>query len=75
MPFLEDPSIIRAEATKVAKLLSGKALGVDEIRPEFLKALDVVGLSWLTCVFNIVRRFGTMPLDWQFSPWLSTGKW
>ncbi|KAI3357887.1 hypothetical protein L3Q82_016268 [Scortum barcoo] len=28
--------------------LGGKALGVDEIRPEYLKSLDVVGLSWLT---------------------------
>ncbi|TWW56094.1 hypothetical protein D4764_08G0000810 [Takifugu flavidus] len=30
-------------AEVVKKLLGGKALGVDEIRPEFLKALDVVG--------------------------------
>jgi len=29
-------------------LLSGIAPGVDEVRTEFLKALDVVGLSWLT---------------------------
>lgn len=36
------------EVTEVLKeFLSGKALGVDEIRPEFLKALDVVGLCWL----------------------------
>ncbi|TWW74380.1 hypothetical protein D4764_14G0003820 [Takifugu flavidus] len=33
-------------AEVVKKLLSGKAPGVDEIRPEFLNALDVVGLSW-----------------------------
>ncbi|TWW81765.1 hypothetical protein D4764_01G0015800 [Takifugu flavidus] len=38
-----------AEVAEVAKkLLGGKAPGADEIRPEFLKALDVVGLSWLT---------------------------
>ena len=35
-------------AEVVRKLLSGRALGVDEVLPEFLKALDVVGLSWLT---------------------------
>ncbi|TWW78139.1 R2 Retrovirus-related Pol polyprotein from type I retrotransposable element [Takifugu flavidus] len=29
---------------KLKKLLGGKALGVDEIRPEFLKALDVTGV-------------------------------
>ncbi|TWW73573.1 hypothetical protein D4764_15G0009670, partial [Takifugu flavidus] len=33
-------------AEGVKKLLGGKAPGVDEIRPDFLKALDVVGLSW-----------------------------
>ncbi|TWW61317.1 hypothetical protein D4764_05G0014070 [Takifugu flavidus] len=34
-------------AEVVKKLLGGKAPGVDEIRPESLKALDVVGLSWI----------------------------
>ncbi|KAI3368377.1 hypothetical protein L3Q82_008080 [Scortum barcoo] len=44
-----DSSITQAEVTEVVrKLLSGKAPGVDEIRPEYLKSLDVVGLSWLT---------------------------
>ncbi|KAI3374056.1 hypothetical protein L3Q82_022610 [Scortum barcoo] len=43
-----DSSITQAEVTEVVrKLLSGKAPGVDEIRPEYLKSLDVVGLSWL----------------------------
>ena len=42
------PPISGAEVAKVVKkLLSGRAPGVDEIRPEFLKALDVVGLCWL----------------------------
>uniref|UniRef100_A0A8C6Q7E1 Endonuclease/exonuclease/phosphatase domain-containing protein n=1 Tax=Nothobranchius furzeri TaxID=105023 RepID=A0A8C6Q7E1_NOTFU len=37
-----------AEVTEVVKkLLCAKAPGVDEIRPEFLNALDVVGLCWL----------------------------
>ena len=31
-------------AMVVKKLLGGRALGVDEIHPECLKALDVVGL-------------------------------
>ena len=35
-------------AVVVRKLLGGRAPGVDEVRPEFLKALVVVGLSWLT---------------------------
>ncbi|XP_051936003.1 uncharacterized protein LOC127610201 [Hippocampus zosterae] len=49
----------------VKKLLGGKAPGVDEIRPEFLKALDVVGLSWLTRLCNIAWSTGRVPLDWQ----------
>ncbi|KAI3374381.1 hypothetical protein L3Q82_006209 [Scortum barcoo] len=40
-----DSSITQAEVTEVVcKLLGGKwAPGVDEIRPEYLKSLDVVG--------------------------------
>ncbi|KAI3374595.1 hypothetical protein L3Q82_021173 [Scortum barcoo] len=61
-----DSSITQAEVTEVVhKLLSGKALGVDEIRPEYLKSLDVVGLSWLTRLCNIAWRLGTVPLVWQ----------
>ncbi|KAK3566533.1 hypothetical protein QTP86_034036 [Hemibagrus guttatus] len=48
----------------VQQLLGGKARGVDEIHPEYLKSLDVVGLSWLTCLCNISWRSETVPLDW-----------
>ncbi|KAI3374614.1 hypothetical protein L3Q82_021184 [Scortum barcoo] len=37
----------------------------DEIRPEYLKSLDVVGLSRLTRLCNIAWRSGTVPLEWQ----------
>ncbi|KAK3566414.1 hypothetical protein QTP86_032266 [Hemibagrus guttatus] len=57
-PSVEEPEtedtevesfITQAEVTEVVQqLLGGKAPGVDEIRPEYLKSLDVVGLSWLT---------------------------
>ncbi|KAI3377438.1 hypothetical protein L3Q82_008416 [Scortum barcoo] len=61
-----DSSITQAEVTEVVrKLRSGKAPGVDEIRPEYLKSLDVVGLSWLTRLCNITWRLGTVPLVWQ----------
>ncbi|KAK3541996.1 hypothetical protein QTP86_009836 [Hemibagrus guttatus] len=60
-----DSFITQAEVTEVVQqLLCGKALGVDEIRPEYLKSLDVVGLSWLTRLCNIAWRSGTVPLDW-----------
>ena len=61
-----DSSITRAEVTEVVKkLLGGKAPGVDEIHPEYLKSLDVVGLSWLTRPCSIAWRSGTVPLGWQ----------
>lgn len=33
----------------VKKLLGRKLLDVDEIRSQTLKALEIAGLSWLTC--------------------------
>ncbi|KAI3352392.1 hypothetical protein L3Q82_005184 [Scortum barcoo] len=64
---VDSSSITQAEVTEVVrKLLGGKAPGVDEIRPEYLKSLDVVGLSWLTRLCNIAWRLGTVvPLEWQ----------
>ncbi|KAK3567248.1 hypothetical protein QTP86_015079 [Hemibagrus guttatus] len=51
-PSIEEPEaevdsfITQAEVTEVVQqLLGGKAPGVDEIRPEYLKSLDVVGLG------------------------------
>ena len=38
---------------------------VDEIHPEFLKSLDVVGLSLLIRVCNMVWTLGAVLLDWQ----------
>jgi len=52
-------------AEVVKKIFSGKAPGVDEIRPEMLKALDIVGLSLLTCLFSVVWRSGTVSVEWQ----------
>ena len=61
-----DSFITRAEVTEVVgKLLGGKAPGVDEIRPEYLKSLDVQGLSWLTRLCNIAWLSGTVPMDWR----------
>ncbi|KAM9358371.1 uncharacterized protein ABDE67_003862 [Symphorus nematophorus] len=61
-----DSFITQAEVTEVVrKLPSGKAPGVDEIRPEYLKSLDVVGLSWLTRLCSIAWQSGTVPMEWQ----------
>ncbi|KAK3529274.1 hypothetical protein QTP70_024827, partial [Hemibagrus guttatus] len=74
-----DSFITQAEVTEVVQqLLGGKAPGVDEIRPEYLKSLDVVGLSWLTRLCNIVWQSGTVPLDWatrMVVPLFKKGDW
>ena len=56
--------ITGVEVTRAVKQLHSRStLGLEEIRPEVLKALDVVGLSWLTSLCNIARTLGTMPLE------------
>ncbi len=64
---LEVGSLISgAEVAEAVKQLHGSnAPGVDEICPEFLKTLDVVGLSWLTHLCKIVLTLGIVPLVWQ----------
>ena len=62
---LGSPISVGEVAEVVKKLLGGRAPGVDEIRPEFLKVLDVVGSCWLTRLFNIAWTSGAVPLDWQ----------
>jgi len=52
-----------ADVTEVVKkLFIGKAPGEDEIRPEMLKALNIVGLSWLTRILSVAGR---RPVEWQ----------
>lgn len=52
-----DESITMAEVTAVVKRLpGGRVPGVDKIHSEMLEALDVVGQSWLTCLFNVTYR-------------------
>ncbi|XP_066532869.1 uncharacterized protein [Hoplias malabaricus] len=76
-------SITGAEVAEVVgKLLGERAPGLDEVRPMLLKALDVVGLSWLTRLCNITWTSGAVPLDWQtgvvvplFKKWILEGAW
>ncbi len=64
--FQEDLTISLAEVAEVVKKIhSGKAAGVDRIYLEMLKVLDIVGLSWQTCLFSVAWRLGTVPLEWQ----------
>lgn len=41
---------------------------MDEVCPEFLKALAVVGLSWLKRPYNVAWISAVVPLDWQNRP-------
>ncbi|TWW64942.1 hypothetical protein D4764_22G0005890 [Takifugu flavidus] len=52
-------------AEVVEQLPGGGASGADEVRLGYLKALDVVGLSWLTRLWNIAWTSGAVLLDWQ----------
>lgn len=49
----------------IKSLKPGKAAGIDEIRPEMLKALGEGGMKWLTRVCRIVWKSGVAPEDWQ----------
>uniref|UniRef100_A0A8C6L319 Reverse transcriptase domain-containing protein n=1 Tax=Nothobranchius furzeri TaxID=105023 RepID=A0A8C6L319_NOTFU len=61
-----DCPISGAEVAEVVKQLhSGGAPGADEVRPGYLKAMDVVGLSWLTRLCNIAWSSGAVPVEWQ----------
>ena len=52
-------------AGAVKQLLRGTAPTLVEVRPELLKALDIVGLSSLICLCNITWMSGTVLLEWQ----------
>ncbi|XP_042246370.1 NACHT, LRR and PYD domains-containing protein 3-like [Thunnus maccoyii] len=47
----------------VKEVHSDKVPEVDEICPDMLKALDIVMLSWMTHLFNVTWRLGTMTVD------------
>jgi len=62
----EDSCITLSEVTRVVKKIpDGKVPGMDEIRPEMLKPLAMVALSWLTCLFNVACKSGSTPVKWQ----------
>ncbi len=62
-----DVSLISlVEVTKALKKLVGSMVpGADEICPELLKVLDIVGPSWLKCLFSVTWKSGTVPAEWQ----------
>ncbi|CAF3419619.1 unnamed protein product, partial [Rotaria sp. Silwood2] len=62
----ESNTISTTEVTTAIKSLkSGKAAGVDEIRPEMLKSLKSGGVDWLTRICRVAWTTGKAPLEWQ----------
>lgn len=53
----------------VKKFRSSNPAGVDEIRHEMLKALDIIGLFWLTYLLSVMCRSGIVPVEWQIRVW------
>lgn len=52
----KDDLTISGDEVTVKQLLGGRVPGVDDVYPELLKALDVIGLSWLTQLYNVAWR-------------------
>ena len=44
---------------------TGKAVGVDEMSVEMVKADRLVGIKWLTRLFNVCFTTGEIPTEWQ----------
>ena len=49
----------------IKSLKSGKAAGIDEIRPEMLKSMGEKGMQWLLRVCRTAWRTGNTPEDWR----------
>ncbi|MGL4388826.1 MAG: reverse transcriptase domain-containing protein [Brevinema sp.] len=49
----------------IKKLKYGKAAGIDNIKPEMLKAMENEGIQWLHEIINMIWKNGKLPEDWQ----------
>ena len=48
----------------VKKMKTGKAVGVDELSVEMVKANKLVGIKWLKRLFNVCFTTGEIPAEW-----------
>ena len=49
----------------VKKIKTGKAVGMDELSVEMVKANELVGIKWLTRLFNMCLTTGEIPAEWR----------
>ena len=61
----EEKVFTAAEVVTAIKGIKSEAAGVDEIRPEMLKALTGKGILWLKQVCQVAWKIGKNPRDWQ----------
>ena len=63
---LEVRTITEEQVEKaVKKMKNGKAVGVDELSVEMVKANELVGIKWLTRLFNVCCTTGEIPAEWR----------
>ena len=63
---LEVRTIAEKEVEKaVKKMKTGKAVGADELSVEMVKANRLVGIKWLTRLFNLCFTTGEIPTEWR----------
>ena len=59
-------TITEEEVEKAVKnMKTGKAVGVDELSGELTKANRLVGIKWLTRLFNVCFTTGEIPTEWR----------
>ena len=49
----------------VKKMETGKAVGVDELSVEMVKANRQLRIKWLTRLFNVCFTTGEIPTEWR----------
>ena len=49
----------------VKKMKTGKAVGVDKLSVEMMRANILVGIKWLTRLFNVCFTTGDISTEWQ----------
>ena len=61
-------------STAVKSLKAGKAPGKDDIKSKMLKAMNNLGVFWMTRVFQVAWKAGEISKQWQTSVLISIYK-
>ena len=58
----------------VKKMKTGNAVGVDDLSVEMVKPNRLVGIKWLTRLFNVCFTTGDIPTEWRRGVIVPIGK-